>query len=251
MAWGQQAADAAFSAAQAAAARGDGPGGTRQFERAVELYAQMVSQSVAQHRALPTMTLQRYAIALEKVGRTTDAVKEIQAASEAEPRNATLHNDLGSLYAQQQQWPQAEAEFAVASRLIPLDAQIHLRLGVVMQAQGEAEALKEIERAATLDPKNEAIALQYGSALAASGDDGQAIEVLQRLLVRHPANVNATYELALALQRSERVPEAVTLFEKVLKAQPNNADAMTNLGMLLRRSGARKTLYRCCKGPQN
>ena len=233
VAWGQQTADAVFSAGQAAVARGDRAEGTRQFERAAGLYAQMESQAASKHLTLPAMMLRRYAFALAAVGRTSDAAKEMKAASDAEPKNAALHNDLASLYAQQHQWPQAEAEFAVASHLMPLDAQIHLRLGLAMQAQGEPGALKEIARAATLDSSNEQIAEQYGSALAASGDDGQAIAVLQRLLVRHPADVSAMYELALALQRSDRVPEAVTLFEKVLKAQPNNADAMTNLGMAL------------------
>jgi Flp pilus assembly protein TadD len=89
----------------------------------------MESQAAAHHRSLSAMTLQRYAFALATVGRTNDATKEMEAASGAEPRNAALHNDLGSLYALQQQWPQAEAEFAVASHLMPLNAQIHWRLG--------------------------------------------------------------------------------------------------------------------------
>jgi tetratricopeptide (TPR) repeat protein len=233
LAWGQQTADAVFRSGQAAQARGDRAEATRQFERAAGLYAQMESQAAAQRRVLPAATLQRYAFALAMVGRTDEATKEMQAASAADPKNATLHDNVGSLYAQQQQWPRAESEFAAASHLKPLNAEMHLHLGLAMQAQGEPDALKEIERASKLDPLNEAIALQYGSALAASGDDAKAIDVLQRLLVRRPSDVGAMYPLALALQRSDRVPEAVALFQKVLKAQPDNADAMTNLGMAL------------------
>ncbi len=233
VAFGQQTADGAFRAGQVAMARGDRATGQRLFEQSLTLYAQMEAQAAAQHRTLAASELERYGYVLATVGRVADATAQMKAATEAAPKNAKLHGDLGSLYAQQQQWALAEREFAAAVALTPLVAELHLRLGLAMQAQGEPGALKEMARAATLDPKSEPAALQYGLALETAGDDARAIPVLQALLVRHPANVVAMNALALALQRSDRVPEAVALFAKVLQAQPQNADAMTNMGMAL------------------
>ena len=229
----QQAADGAFRAGQAALARKDQATAQREFATALTLYAQLEAQATAQHRQLPSATLQNYGLALATVGRVAEATVKMKAASESAPKNATLHDYLGSLYAQQKMWAQAEQQFAEAEQLTPQVAALHLRMGLVMQAQGESGALDELARATALDPSSEPIALQYAVSLEAAGDDTQAIKVLQKLLVRHPASVAAMYRLALAYQRSDRVPEAVALFQKVLQAQPKNADALTNMGMAL------------------
>lgn len=230
---GQKTADGVFLAGQEAMARGNHEMALQQFNAAIALYVQMEMRASANHQTLPTLTLQRYAFALAAVGKLDDAVVHLKAASAAAPKNATLHDNLGSLYAQQQKWSDAQSEFAEASRLVPLDAVKHLHLGLAMQAQGEPNATKEIEKAAVLAPENESIALQYGIALEGIGNDAKAILVLQHLLVRHPADVAALYELGLALQRTDRVSEAVSLFERVLRLQPQNADALTNLGVAL------------------
>lgn len=229
----QQTADGAFRAGQAAMARKDQATAQREFTTALALYAQMEAQASAQHRPLPSSTLANYGFALATVGRVAEATVKMKAACDSAPKNATLHDYLGSLYAQQQMWAEAEQQFAAAEQLTPQIATLHLRMGLVMQAQGKPAALDELARATALDPGNEPIALQYAVSLEAAGDDTRAIKVLQKLLIRHPSSVGAMYRLALAYQRSDRVPEAVTLFEKVLRAQPQNADALTNMGMAL------------------
>ena len=144
----QQTADAAFSAGQAALARGDRSGATKQFEQAVATYARLESQAGTQHRTLPAATLQRYAFALAKVGNLADATTKMKAASATEPKNAVLHNDLGSLYAQQQNWSEAEREFAAACTLMPLNAEMHLHLGLAMQGAGQSGRTERYGRGA-------------------------------------------------------------------------------------------------------
>ena len=162
----------------------------------------------------------------------------MSAAIAAEPRNATFEDDLGSIYARQQRWSDAQPHFAAAAGLAPTLATAHLHLGLAMQAQSSPEALHELARAAKLAPQNNAIDFEYGKALSASGDDTQAINTFRAILARNqkpadPVAIEAAYALALALQRTGQMRESIPLLRTVLAAQPKNPGALINLGMAL------------------
>lgn len=207
-------------------------------EKAVAIYAALDAATKAQHKTLPSTVLANYARALASISQLEGAAAEMKAAIAGAPSNATFEDDLGSIYARQQRWADAQTHFAAAARLAPPLAAAHLHLGLAMQAQGLPEALHELARAAKLAPQNSAIGLEYGKALAVSGDDAQAINVFQSILARrdNPADPNTldiTYALALALQRSGKISESIPLLRAVLTGQPDNPDAMINLGMAL------------------
>ena len=206
--------------------------------KAIATYSALDTTTKAQHKTLPAPVLANYARALAATGHLEEATAEMKAAIAGDPRNAIFEDDLGSIYARQQQWPAAQSHFSVATELAPTLATAHLHLGLAMQAQGVPEALHEIARAAKLAPQNNAIAIEYGKALSASGDDAQAIPVFQAILARHnspadPILLDTTYALALALQRTGKIPESIPLLRSVLTKQPDNADVLTNLGMAL------------------
>jgi protein O-GlcNAc transferase len=208
------------------------------LEKAVAAYAALESATRAQHKAMASAILANYARALAATGHLDEAADKMKAAIAGDPRNAALQDDLGSIYARQQRWAEAQTHFAAAAKLAPALATAHLHLGLAMQAKGDPEALHELARAARLAPQNNAIAFEYGKALAASGDDTQAISVFEAILVRRnnradPVITDTTYALALALQRSGKMSESVPLLRKVLAKQPNNPGAMINLGMAL------------------
>ncbi len=208
------------------------------MDKALAAYSALAASAKAQHKTLPSAVLANYARALAATGHLDAAAAKMTTASDADPRNATLEDDLGSIYARQQRWPEAQQHFAAAAKLAPALAVEHLHLGLAMQAQANPEALHELERAAKLAPQNNAVAFEYGKALAATGDDAQAIIVFQAILARNrnpadPLSIDTTYALALAMQRSGRMPESIPLLRKVLVKQPNNTAAMINLGMAL------------------
>ncbi|WP_433974668.1 tetratricopeptide repeat protein [Tunturiibacter lichenicola] len=202
-------------------------------EKALPLFSRLEADAHLHGRTLPSYVLVGYAYSLAATQNTGPAITKMKAALATEPQNAELHDELGSLYAQQKNWAQAQSEFATAIRLNSNLAAAHLHLGLAMQAQGEKDGLTELERASQLAPQNEVIAVEYGKALAASGQDEQAITVFQHVLEVDPESTAVSYQLALALQRSNKVQEAITLLKKVVAAEPNNAEAMTNLGMAL------------------
>jgi protein O-GlcNAc transferase len=201
-------------------------------EKAIPLFSRLKAGADLQKRTLPSYVLAGYALCLAATQKIGPAVIEMKAALAIDAQNAELHDGLGSLYAQQKDWTNAQQEFAAAIRLNPNLAVAHLHLGLVMQAQGQ-HGLTELVRASQLAPQNAAIALELGKALAASGRDEQAIPVFQHVLELEPQSAAASYQLALALQRSNDVQQAIVLLKKVVAAEPNNAEAMTNLGMAL------------------
>jgi tetratricopeptide (TPR) repeat protein len=210
-------------------------------EKALPLFAKLEAAANLQKRPLPSYALAGYARALAAAQRTPAAVSRMKAALATDSQNPELHDQLGSLYAQQKDWPNAQQEFATAVRLSPNLAIPHLHLGLVMQAQMQAQAqvqdhatgLTELAEASQLAPDNAVIAMELGKALAANGQDDQAIPIFQHVLELDPQSAAATYQLALAQQRANNVQDAVSLLKKVVAAEPNNTEALTNLGMAL------------------
>lgn len=202
-------------------------------ERALPLFAKLEAGARQQQRELPSYVLAAYAGALVQTHQLRAAELKMKAAVASDPNKAGLHDELGSMYAQQDDWVKSQQEFETAVRLDPNSAIAHLHLGVALRAQGQANGLAELTTASHIDPQNVVIALELGKALVASGNDAQAIPIFQHALELEPESTEASYQLALALQRSNKVSEAIVLLQKVVAAEPNDAEAMTNLGMAL------------------
>ena len=99
------------------------------LDKALAVYGALDTAAKEQHKALPSAVLANYARALAATGKLDQAAVEMKAASVADPRNATIEDDLGSIYARQQRWAEAQPEFAAAARLNPGMAVAHLHLG--------------------------------------------------------------------------------------------------------------------------
>ena len=202
-------------------------------EKAIVLFSKLEADSRLQKHALPSYVMEGYARSLAANRQFGPAITKMKAALATNSQNAELHDELGSLYAQQKDWNHAQEEFTTAIHLNPDLAAAHLHLGLAMRARGEGDAMPEMMEASRLAPANATIALELGKALVADGKDEQAIPVFEHVLQQEPESVQASYQLALALQRSNKVPEAIALLKKVVAAEPSNAEAMTNLGMAL------------------
>jgi protein O-GlcNAc transferase len=202
-------------------------------EKAIPLFSRWEAEARLEKRPLPSYVLAGYARALAANHQIGLAITKMKAALATDLQSAEMHDELGSLYAQQKDWTHAQEEFATAIQLNPNLAVAHLHVGLVMQAKGEKDGISELMQAAQLAPQDAMIALEVGKALVADGKDEQAIPFFQHALELEPNSIAASYQLALALQRSNRAPEAIVLLKKVVATEPNNAEAMTNLGMAL------------------
>lgn len=201
--------------------------------KAVPLYAQAVASAHSGNHPVAASVLADYARALAATGQGTAAIGRMKEAVAAQPGNAQQHDDLGTLYAQAQDWPHAEREYSEAIRLRPALAAAHLHLGFVLHAEQKPDAAQEWLAAYKLDEGNASVALMVGKALADAGQDEQALPILSHAHELAPRSTGASYQLALVLQRENDVEQAISLLKSVVEAEPDNADALINLGLAL------------------
>jgi protein O-GlcNAc transferase len=204
-----------------------------QSAKALPLFAKLEAASRTEKHPLPATVLAAYARALAATQQFSAAVARMKDAVAEDPQNAELQDDLGALYAQRQDWPNARQAFTAALLANPDLATAHLHLGETLQAQQQPGALDELTRAYQLAPENPVIVLQLGQALASSGNDEQAIPLLQRAVELDPHSTAAAYQLGLALQRTNKADEAIPLLQKAAEADAGNAEVLINLGMAL------------------
>jgi tetratricopeptide (TPR) repeat protein len=125
------------------------------------------------------------------------ALANFQKAIQMAPNDASLHNNLGSVYAEMGKVPEAQAEFQKAADINPAGASgYYYNLGVVMVNQGKMEeASVSLKKAIDLDPTNANAFYWYGMALlgkAGTKPDGTVdvvpgtIEAFQNYLKLQP-----------------------------------------------------------------
>lgn len=201
--------------------------------RALPWFAKLDAASRAHGHALPPAVLAAWARAFAGSGQFAPAVSKLKSALAGSPRNAELWDELGSVYARQQDWADAQQAFGTAIQINPALASAHFHLGMAMSAAQVPGALEELRKAEGLAPRDPMVALKLGESLAAAGNDGNAIPVLQRALELEPRSTEATYQLGLALQRADQVNESIMLLRRAAAADSGNPDILANLGMAL------------------
>ena len=201
--------------------------------KAVPLFAKLDAASRVSKHPLAPAVLAAYARALAATGQLKTAAAKMKGATTRDPQNADLENDLGTLYAQLEDWPDAKLAFSAAIEARPDFALAHLRLGLTLQALHQAGALDELTKASQLAPRDPTVALELGKALASAGQDQQALPILQQASALDPASTSVAYQLGLVLERLDRVQDAIPLLQRAADANLTNAEALTNLGMAL------------------
>lgn len=203
------------------------------YAKAVPLFAQAESAARARNSKLPAQQLALYAESLAATGHIDSSIAHLKEASAQTGETAEMHDELGSLYAQDKAWPQAEEELSQALRMEPKLAMAHVRLGFVLKAEQKGDPVAEWMEACKLAPNDAQIVLLAGKALAGAGQDDKAAPLLERAVHLERRSGAATYALALVYQRTGRVAEAAELFKRVVQAEPKNTDALINLGLAL------------------
>ncbi len=197
-----------------------------QSSEALPLFKEVSTQGMA----LPPEVEIGYAQALTESGQRPVALERLRAAVTAAPDNAALHDALGSLLAQEQQWTAAQQEFARAAELDPkmVSARLHLAT-VLMQQNQPAEAATTLETARAEQPQDVAVLNELALSYTAQGSYDKALSLAQEAMRLAPENTAAAYQAAIALQGLGREREAIPLFKRVVEAEPKNAGASDQL----------------------
>ena len=215
-------------------------------QKALALFEKMEAEAAAKSGsdpapAVPPSVLLAYARSLAATGQVSLAIGKMKTAVAESPQSAELHDALGSLYAQERNWPAATGEFQEALRLSPQLASAHMHLGAALVADGQAQAaIQELTLVNKLMPNSAAAFTELGKAYAANHENDRAIAEFQRALSIQPGYTDAKLQLALAVQRAGHDSDAVPLLRQVVQADPRNAEAVASLGLALLITGNAK-----------
>ncbi len=197
-----------------------------------------------------------YAQAELDAGQYPAAIARMQDAIAASPANALFCDQLGSMYAQQKNWPLAESAFLQAIKIDPTFAMAHFHLGAALENSQPAiapdaaqmqQAIAELTNATQLAPQSAIVQLELGKALVTAGRDDDAMTHFEQARKLDPSMAEADNQLAMALQRTGAVQDSIPLFEKVVAAQPQNIAALSNLALALVQTGKAKDAIGYCQ----
>ena len=142
-------------------------------------------------------------IFLAQLGRLDDAAAEYRAAIRLDVRHTPAYVNLADVF--RAQGREAEAEKTLRSGITAdsADATLHHALGLSLVRSGKlAEAIPELEKAASLAPDQSRFAYVYAVALHSAARDREAIEILKRTLRRKPEDK----ESSALLEQLEKGP---------------------------------------------
>ncbi|MBZ5545554.1 MAG: tetratricopeptide repeat protein [Acidobacteriia bacterium] len=193
----------------------------KKYDEAAAMYEQALP--LAKEKNLP-IVLAKLGESYQKAHQYPKAVENYQKAIAARPDDATLHNNLGNVYAEMGKVPEAAAEFKKAAEMDPTQAsKYYFNYGAVMYNQGKMDEAAEALKKATEIDANYADAYFYlGQALigkATMTPDGKIVAV----------------------------PGTVEALETYLKLEPNGKNAAAAQQLLQTVQGQVQTQYKSQK----
>jgi tetratricopeptide (TPR) repeat protein len=153
--------------------------------------------------------------------RWTEAAALFREGLKVAPRDATLHQNLGTALYLAGDPQAAEAEFEEAVRLLPGYAKALFSLGVLMEERGrDQEALDRFSKAVASDPTMVAARFSLADGLRRSGKLEPSIAEYVEIITLDPSASQARFGQAMALVRLRRFAEARAVLEEATRTHP-------------------------------
>jgi len=191
------------------------------FETALAEYVQ--SQLVDADRAEAHLNLAGVYV---EQGELDRAEGEYRSALALMPALAGAYVNFADLYRLKGRDDEAARVLRQGLAAAPRDPGIHYALGLTLVRQKRMpEALKELERAATLPPERVRYVYVYGVALDSAGQTDRALEVLAGAHAGHPGNREILLALASMNAKGRKWASAVGYAKKLLELDPQDPEA--------------------------
>ena len=156
-------------------------------------------------------------------GRREKARRNADEALRLQPDLPEGHLALGfSYYYGDRNYERALAEFEIAKRGLPNESEAYFAIGAIQRRQGKwAESNANLEKAATLDPKNTDVLINLCFSYMAQRDFETASEILDRVIAASPQSFPNILKGFLAAQWKGDLSTA----EKVFSSIPPESDS--------------------------
>lgn len=186
---------------------------------------------------MPTRLLKESRTAEEK-GDIKKALTLALAASKANPNLSRPYRELGRLFIQYKNIPQAIKQFSQAIELNRLDVSSYHFLGQLYLRQGELDkAIDYYSRAMDISPRHSDRAFKFAELLIKKKMPAKAEKVL-RLLQRHDPNNQDNLEKIAMMAGSHGLPDlAIKCYKEILKQAPRRLAIHKHLGLALQEKG--------------
>jgi tetratricopeptide (TPR) repeat protein len=191
----------------------------------------------AQHRAPAGDDLKVVGLNYVLLNDYPDAIKWLEKAVEAEPRNKEAWYFLGRAYYTRSRIAEARKAFLTVLELDAHDAKAENTLGLILESEAQPDAAMDAYRRAiawqeqSLRP-NEQPYLNLGSLLMEQSLVGEAIPLLQKAVELAPGNALCRRKLGTAYLRLGKLTDAQRDLEKAVQLAPDDPAAHYQLGKL-------------------
>jgi predicted CXXCH cytochrome family protein len=166
-------------------------------------------------------------------GRMDEAVAVYRAALDLAPDYAATYINLADLQSRRGREGESEATLRDGiARNGPRPELLHALGLSLVRAGRRDDAVRELERAATLAPEVARFGYAWAVALHSTGDSDRAIAVLQATLSRHPTDRDSLIALATFHRDAGRRNDARAAAERLARAYPDDAGAQALLASL-------------------
>ncbi len=148
------------------------------------------------------------------------AVEQFKKTLRLEPNFVEAHNNLGSTYAQLKDWDNAIAEYrAVLGEPLYRTPELgHYNLGRVLLEKGQAiEAVKEFHTAVKIQPNFSRALNKYGVALFRLNRIQEAVKQFKQAIEIDPKYAEPYLNLGLAYMKQGKKEEAILQFKHILE----------------------------------
>jgi len=160
---------------------------------------------------------------LRLLGRNMEAEEALRRGLSIEPLNARLHNELGSVLAQQGKIPEAKKSYREAIRLDPDLAEPRFNLARITEGD-EAETL--LRRAISLRPDYAAPKVELAKRLTAANRLQEASTQIRAALEQAPDDPETIFVAARIAELTGRRPDAAKLYRRFLDRVPADRSEM-------------------------
>ena len=200
---------AAFEPTSLAPAAAPKPESSASDVAALESFDQQLAQRPDDYEVL-----NRRGLALELLGRVSEAAACFERAVVLSPQTRSYHFNLARVYAALGQMDRAAAEYREVVRLRPDDYAARYTLALALQKKGDEEAaIPEFQKAVALGPDEPKAHLGLGVSLERVGRVSEAVPEYQRFIAMLPSSADA-----------ERLKEHLAALSRGLKHNEGRAD---------------------------
>ena len=198
----------------------------RSFDEALKTFDEVAKVD----RDYPGLPLERGQL-LHEAGRDEEALKEYEEALRKAPEDPDLMLRVGCGYVGAGRGKEAEKLLRQVLEQRSNSAETNHCLGRALLLKGKdlASALKQLERATTIDPHRAEYWLYVGRAANEAGDTGKASSALKKALELDQGLADAYWQRGVLRRKGGAVKDAIKDLNKALELNPNRHEAHADL----------------------